>query len=261
MGISSCLVRKKTGDLGICVDYRPLNLRTRKDAYPLPMIDEALEALRGANYFCTLDAAQGYMQCAMKEEDIQKTAFRAGSGGLFEFTSMPFGLFNASATYQRLTESMLSDFNPWNLLIYLDDILLFASSIEQMVTNLETVLTRLEEQGLKLKPSKCHVFKQKINYLCHVVSEDGVSCDLEKTEAIDNWPTPDSETKLRSFLGLASYYIRMVPGFSKIAAPLNALLSKPTKRHGKKTPRHLKSLDSYASTFVPFVHRWSAECQ
>ena len=255
------LVRKKTGDLRICVDYRPLNLRTRKDAYPLPRIDEALEALRGAKYFCTLDAAQGYMQCAMKEDDIPKTAFRAGSGGLFEFTRMPYGLCNAPATYQRLMESMLSDFNYRNLLIYLDNILLYASSIEEMITNLETVLTRLEEQGLKLKPSKCHLFKQKINYLGHVVSEDGVSCDPEKTDAIDNWPTPDSETKLRSFLGLASYYRRMVPGFSKIASPLHALLRKQTKKHGKKTPRHLKTLDSSASIFVPFVHRWSADCQ
>ena len=131
---------------------------------------------------------------------------------------MPFGLCNAPATYQRLMESMLSDFNYRNLFIYLDNILLYASSIEEMITNLETVLTRLEEQGLKLKPSKCHLFKQKINYLGHVVSEDGVSCDPEKTEAIDNWPTPDSETKLRSFLGLASFYRRMVPGLSRIAS-------------------------------------------
>ena len=122
----------------------------------------------------------------MKEEDIPKRAFRAGSGGLFEFTRMPFGLCNAPATYQRLMESMLSDFNYRNLLIYLDDILLYASSIEEMITNLETVLTRLEKQGLKLKPSKCHLFMQKINYLGHVVSEDGVSCVPEKTEAIDN---------------------------------------------------------------------------
>ena len=127
-----------------------------------------------------------------------------------------------------------------------------------MITNLETVLTRLEEQGLELK---CHLFKQMIHYLGHVVSEDGVSGDPENTDTIDNWPTPDSETKLRSFMGLASYYRRIVPGFSKIAAPLNALLSKPTKRHGKTTPRHLKTLESSASTFVPFVHLWSAECQ
>ena len=199
------LVRKKTGELRVCVDYRPLNLRSRKDAYPLPRIDEALEALRGARYFCTLDAAQGYMQCAMEERDISKTAFRVGTGGLFEFTRMPFGLCNAPATYQRLMESMLGDFNYQNLLIYLDDILLYAASIEDMVTNLDAVLTRLEEQGLKLKPSKCHFFKRKINYLGHVVSEEGVSCDPQKTEAIDSWPTPTSETGLRSFLRLAGY--------------------------------------------------------
>ena len=130
-----------------------------------------------------------------------------------------------------------------------------------MITNLETVLTRLEEHGLKLKPSKCHLFKQNINYIGHVVSEYGVSCHPEKTEAIDNWPTPDSETILRSFLRLDSYYRRMVPGFSKISAPLDDLPSKPTTRHGKKTPSHLKILDSSASTSVPLVHRWSAECQ
>ena len=208
-------MRKKTGDLRICVDYRPLNLRTRKDA--CPRIDESLEALRGAKYFCTLDAAQGYMQCAMKEEDIQKTAFRAGSGGLFEFTRMPFGLCNAPATYQRLMESMLSDFNYRNLLIYLDDILLYASSIEEMIPNIETVLTRLEEQGLKLKPSKCHLFKQKINYLGHVLYEYSVSCDLEKTEAIDYWPTPEYETKLHGTrLVLQTYGTRIFQDRSSI---------------------------------------------
>ena len=151
---------------GFLIDeYHPISNSKFDNIWRVP----ALEALRGAKYFCTLDAAQGYMQCAMKEDDIPKTAFLAGSGGLFEFTRKPYGLCNAPATYQRIMESMLSDFNYRNLLIYLDDIL-YASSIEEMITNLETVLTRLEEQGLKLKPSKCHLFKQKINYLGHVVS-------------------------------------------------------------------------------------------
>ena len=128
-----------------------------------------------------------------------------------------------------------------------------------MVTNLDVVLTRLEEQGLKLKPSKYLFFKRKINYLGHVVSEEGVSCDAQKSEAIDSWPTPTSETEMRSFLGLAGYYRRMVPGFSKIAAPLNALLG--GTKESKKNPRQKKTLDSSASIFVPFVNRWSADCQ
>ena len=122
--------------------------------------------------------------------------------------------------YQRLTESMLSDFNHQNLLICFNNVMLYSASIEDLVTNPDVVLTRLEEQGVKLKTSKCHFFKRKINYLGHVLSEEGISYDPQKTEATDSWPTPTSETELRSFLGLAGYYWRMLPGFSKGAAPL-----------------------------------------
>ena len=134
---------------------------------------------------------------------------------------MPFGLCNAPATYQRLMESMLGYFNYQNLLIYLDDISLYSASIEDMVTNLDVLL---EEQSLKFKPSKCLFFMREINYLGHVVSEKRISCDPQKTEAIDSWPTPTSEKELRTFLGLAGFYRCTVPRFSKIAAALNALL-------------------------------------
>ena len=136
----------------------------------------------------------------MEEDDIPKIAFRAGSGGLIEFTRMPCELCKAAATYRCFMESMLSDFSYQNLLIYLDDILLYATSIEEMITNLEIVLTRLEDQGLNIQPPKCHLFQRKLNYLGHIVSEDDVLCDLEKIEAIDRWETPTSETELRGFL-------------------------------------------------------------
>jgi len=111
----------------------------------------------------------------MEEHDIQKTAFLLQTGGFFEFTRMAFGLYNVPAMYRHLMESMLNDFNYQNLLIYVDDILLYSVTIVDMVTNLDVVLTCLEEQDLKVKPLKCHSFKQ--NYLEHVVSAEGVSCD------------------------------------------------------------------------------------
>ena len=116
-GSQAVLVRKKCGGLRICVDYRLLNSRTRKDAYPLPRIDESLEALKGARYFSSLDLIQGYLQCAMDEADVHKTAFRVGTGGLYQFTRMPFGLCNVPSTFQRLMDTCLGDqcYNPASL--------------------------------------------------------------------------------------------------------------------------------------------------
>ncbi|PIK34057.1 hypothetical protein BSL78_29118 [Apostichopus japonicus] len=155
------LVRKKDGKLRLCVDYRALNNKTPKDAYPLPRIEEALDALKGAKYFCSLDLSHGYYQVPVAEEDVEKTAFPAGTGGLYEYLRMPFGLCNAPATFMRLMDHIFGDQNMQTLLIYLDDILVFGSTVEETTARLKMVIERLERHNLKLKPRRTPTFYEK----------------------------------------------------------------------------------------------------
>nr|XP_046271732.1 uncharacterized protein LOC124073503 [Scatophagus argus] len=141
------LVRKKDGGLRMCVDYRPLNSKTRKDAFPLPRIEESLDALSGARWFSTIDLASGYNQVPVSEKDRPKTAF-CTPFGLFEFNRMPFGLCNAPSTFQRLMQRMFGDQQGQSLLLYLDDIVVYSSSVEQHLQRLEMVLGRLQKEGL-----------------------------------------------------------------------------------------------------------------
>lgn len=210
------LVRKKDKSLRLCVDYRQLNANTVKDAYPLPRIDEALEAISNSKYFSSIDLAKGYYQVAIDDADIPKTAFRVGTGGLYEYLRMPFGLCNSPGTFQRLMEACLGEVNFDILLIYLDDILVFSPTIEEHLKRLDFVFGRLKEHGLKMKPSKCHFFQKEANFLGHVVSEHGISTDSEKTRIIKGWQIPQTEKQLRQFLGLAGYYRRFVKGFSQM---------------------------------------------
>uniref|UniRef100_A0A3B1JJS8 Gypsy retrotransposon integrase-like protein 1 n=1 Tax=Astyanax mexicanus TaxID=7994 RepID=A0A3B1JJS8_ASTMX len=241
------VVQKKDGTLRLCVDYRQLNAKTRKDAYPLPRIEESLDALAGAKLFSTLDLTSGYNQVPMAEEDKQKTAF-CTPFGLFEFNRMPFGLCNAPSTFQRLMERVFGDERFQSLLLYLDDIVIFSSTFDSHLERLQMVLGRLQQHNLKLKLEKCNFFQNEVRYLGHVISASGVATDPDKITAVSEWKRPTTVKELRSFLGFASYYRRFVDKFAKYAAPLHQLVGALQKTKSKPGVKFLQG-------------HWSDKCE
>ncbi|KAI4887649.1 hypothetical protein NFI96_026195 [Prochilodus magdalenae] len=219
------LVKKKCGRWRFCVDYRRLNSVTVKDCHPLPRIDDTLDALAGAAWFSTLDFSNGYWQVEVAEEDREKTAFTTGRG-LYQWRSMPMGLSNSPATFQRMMELVLRGL-PWNIcMVYLDDILLYNGTFQDHLSSLEEVFSRIKMAGLKLNPSKCHLAQNHVLFLGHIVSQNGLQPDPRNTDKVKNWPTPQSPSEVRAFVGLCSYYRRFVHNFAKHAAPLNHLMGK-----------------------------------
>ena len=200
------IVRKKSGEIRLCVDFRHLNAISIRDSFPLPRVEEALQAVQAAVWFTCFDLAQGYLQLAMEEADIPKTAFRAGSSGLFEFTRMPFGLTNAGASFCRLMEMCIGDQQYVTLLFYLDDICIFSTTIDQMIDRIELVFKWLMDFNLKIKPKKSFFFQSSVIFLGHVLSAKGITPNPEKVTKVKDWPTPKTAKEVHSFIGLASYY-------------------------------------------------------
>ena len=222
-----------------------------KDAYAIPRVEDSLHLLAGAKYFSKLDLRSGYWQVEIKEEDKQKTAFQVGTLGFYEFNRMPFGLCNAPATFQRLIERCMGDMNLRDCLIYLDDVIIFSSTFEEHLDRLEAVFTRLQQHNLKLKASKCEFMKSKVTYLGHVVSQDGIQTDPDKTEAVRTWPVPKSVKDVRAFLGFTGYYRRFIQNFARIARPMNDLLIGQGNNTKGKRPR-AKTSDTKTKK-TPFI--------
>ena len=237
MGSAIVLVRKKDGKLRFCIDLRKLNNRTMKDSYSLPRIEHVLDQLLGSTIFTTLDLKAGYWQVEMVEECKPYTAFTCGPLGFYECETMPFGATNAPATFQRLMDNCLGELNMNWCIVYLDDIIIFSSDAASHIERLEAVFQKLAKAGLKLKPSKCEFFKKRIKYLGHIVSEEGVSTDPKKVEAVLNWPVPETVYDVRAFLGFVGYYRRFIKSFSKVALPLRKLLV-GLESQGKKAVKH-----------------------
>ena len=219
------LVKKKSGELRFCVDYRKLNSVTVGHAHPLPRIDDILDSLGNSQYFTTLDLRSGYWQLSVDEHDRHKTAF-VTQNGLYEFNRMPFGLSTAPATFQRTIDIVLSGLTYAICLCYLDDVIVFGRDISEHCERLETVLLRLREHNLRVKLSKCKIAAQQVAFLGHVISKSGIQPDPAKIAAVQQIARPQTIKDIRSFLGLAGYYRKFIPGFATVAAPLVRLTEK-----------------------------------
>ena len=221
-------VKKANGDLRLCVDYRALNRVTVKNRYALPLISELLDRIKGAKYFTKLDLRDAFNQLRIAEGDEWKTAFRTRYGH-FEYQVMPFGLTNAPASFQGYVNEALREYLDVFCVVYLDDILIYSSSLEEHVVHVRKILQQLLKNGLRAKPEKCQFHVREIGFLGFIISSTGVSMEPDRISTIVDWPTPTSVHDIQVFLGFANFYRRFIQGYSRIALPITALLRKKSK--------------------------------
>lgn len=209
----------------IVIDYRKLNDNAIDDKFPLPNIEELFDKLGRCQYFTTIDLAKGFHQIEVYPDDRCKTAFSTANGH-YEFTRMPFGLKNSPSTFQRLINFVLKDFVNKICVVYLDDILIFSTSLDEHICSIKKVFERLREANLKLQINKCNFAEKSTKFLGHLITEGGIKPDPLKTMAIQKIPLPRNLKEIKSFLGITGYYRKFVKDYAKVAYPMVKYLKK-----------------------------------
>ena len=262
------IVPKKTDSKGnkqyrMVVDYRKLNMITKDDKFPIPIMDCILDKLGNCNYFTTIDLAKGFHQVEVDPRDVEKTAFSTEQGH-FEWLRMPFGLKGAPATFQRLMNSILADYIGFICFVYLDDIFIYSSSLEEHVSSIKKIFNRLREHNLKIQPDKCQFMRRETVFLGHIVTEQGVLPNPDKIKPIVDFKIPKTRKEISRFLGMVGFYRKFIKDFAKIAKPLTSCLKEGAKINSNDTDflnsvNTLKKLISthpilkYPEFNVPFV--------
>ena len=221
------------GDGGKClvIDYRALNMVTRKFVWPMPKVEDIFSQLNGAKYFSTLDLRAGYHHIGLTTDSIPKTAFTSPFGK-YEYVKVPFRLAQAPAYFQELMTGVLKDL-PFAM-AYLDGIIVYSSTPEEHLEHIRTVFEKLRDAKLSMKLSKCHFFAKEIQYLGHILGKEGIKPVPAKTEAIKVMHPPVNPKQVRAFLGLVGCYRKFIRNFTKIAKPLTMLTRMDVKFEWKE---------------------------
>jgi transposase InsO family protein len=252
--------RKGDGSLRFCVDYRKLNALTKKNRYPLPLIDETLARLSRAKIFTKLDIRQAFHRIRMDPASEELTAFRTRYG-LFQYKVMPFGLTNGPATFQSLINDALRDLLDVTCTAYLDDILIYSEDELQHETHVKEVIERLHKAGLQADIKKCEFGVKRTKYLGFIISTDGIQVDPDKVKVIEDWSYPRTVKGVQSFLGFCNFYRRFIRDYSKIAAPLTQLTR--TNHEFSFDDKCIQAFDTLRSmlTKAPLLAHYDLESQ
>jgi hypothetical protein len=228
------------------IDYRKLNLKTQDDRYPLPNIEDLFGKIGRATYFSAIDLASGFHQIKLDKDSIQKTAFSTEDGH-YEFLRLPFGLKNSPPSFQRAMNLIFANLE--NVLVYMDDIIVFSDNLEEHLKHLKTVFERLKNHNLKIQLDKTEFFKKELLFLGHIISKEGIKPNPIKLEAIKNFPIPKTVKQIKQFLGLTGYYRKMIKGYAKIAKPITAMLKLDTKIN-TSDPEYLKAIETLKNMLI-----------
>lgn len=220
------LVQKKNKETRLCIDYRQLNRITTKDNYPLPLIEDHLEGLRGKRFFSVLDLRGGFHHVNISIDSIKYTSF-VTPFGQYEYLKMPFGLKNAPSVFQRYVNSTFKELiSTGNIFVYMDDLLVATEDIEKHLQVLSQIMRLVSVHDLQLRFDKCKFLYEEITYLGYVVGHDIIRPNPENIKSVANFPIPRNVADVHSFVGLCSYFRKFIFNFALLAKPLYDLLKK-----------------------------------
>lgn len=225
------LADKKDGSKRLCIDFRNLNKKIYKDNYPLPIIDDQIDLLQKAQIFSTLDLANGFFHVPVEEKSRKYTAFVTPSAQ-YEFLRVPFGLCVSPPTFQRFINTIFCrQIQSGFVLVYMDDLIIPAETIDEAVVRLKEVLQVAAENNLQIKWKKCQLLHTKIDFLGYEIENGTIRSSPLKTKAVKTFPEPKTVQQLQSFLGLAGYFRKFIKDFAAIARPLSEQLKKSKTFH------------------------------